>query len=195
MPTPTPDYESLVYARIWALLEADTIWAAAVEPRNREKFDELVGVEDPSATQRSDNEFPHASLRLVAGNTNMFGSDVTFETFADAGPAQWTEQGTLLFVLTVISESLKLGESTSLGSQSRNALRRGGPRMGGRAGLSLAALPWALMMGLRWSTDQIALEDPVAGDSENDTGGVFRLRTQIRIEVRTVTSGSTLIGD
>lgn len=188
-----PDIELEMYDRIWDLLSADPIWPTLVEPGNRIRYDvnpedeadDVEGLENPMKDTTSEGDYPQAVLRMMSGEDSLYTNDETFETHSPEGPSHWTEKATRTFRLTVTSQSLGMKESSRLGKLSRNAIRRGGPRLG---------LQYVTSVTMNWTDREVAISDGEPGQ-DDQTGGVRRIVHQIDVVVGVEIDGRELLGE
>lgn len=145
------DFETLIYTQIWNLLNADSVWANLVDPKNQIRYDQESGMQIAEPRNTADSEFPQAQLWIKGGGSDMYTGTETFDTYSDGGPHQpWLETHELTYRLVLKSQFQPLSEPDVLGSQSRSALRAGGPRLG---------LDCVSKWRTRWSTRQVRGSD------------------------------------
>lgn len=147
------DFETQIYAKIWTLLNADPIWAALVPLSNQIRYDDVSGIQTADKQTTADGDYPQAQLWLKSGSSDNYTGTETFDTYSPGGPHQpWMETWELGYRLVLKSQLTALQEPDVLGSQSRQALRAGGPRLG---------ISQITRWRSRWSTRQVR-------GSEND---------------------------
>lgn len=173
------DVELELYQKVWLLLEDYGPWTAEFKEGNRIRFDE-PDQEDKGEQEKDaldDNDFPQAKLEHVSGTSQIFENDMTLGTYAEGGPCHYVERSTHVFRLTLTSSTLSFRENSKLGTLSRNAIRLGGPRLGG--------LDFVTKMSWSWRTQRLP---------HNPEDGTFRQQTTISLTVETEVDGELLEG-
>jgi hypothetical protein len=173
-----PDIELQMYQKIWDLLEANAEWETLFDEANRIRYDTLEGTQQADKSQTSDGDYPQARLWLETGAAGLFTDEVTFETHSPGGPNKWIEKSVHVFMLELKSQLMKFGQVTSMGAESRAAIRAGGPRLGG--------LSYVTDVALSWSMKEI---------DKNATDQTLRWEHRLRIQVRTEYEGSAHTGE
>jgi len=128
------DFTSQVYAKLWALLIADTDWAALVKPGNRIRFDQNDA--DPLKPNLQDGDVPQCVILPPGFNYPVFGTThgygMTDSVTASTNLAQmaWKERSVETFQIVLTHSDLRMGEASNLKHVTLKALRKGGARLG-----------------------------------------------------------------
>lgn len=177
------DIDTLIYSQIWLFLEGDDPWSAVFAVENRIKYDIITGTQTPGKQNTADGDYPQVELLPpLSGNDQMFTADETFGTYASdtALPPQWLERGNRVFRLIQKSQLLSQQEWSGNMALARNALRKGGPRLG---------LAFVTSLIIQWNTAVVDRQD----DNEND--GMRRIKNTIDIRIGYEADGRSLLGD
>jgi hypothetical protein len=174
-----PDLEMQTYAAIRSILENDAAWSGAVDPANRIWHNGEPTPTSPEKASVADGDFPQSELRVRAGSSQLYESEVTLGTYAPGNPCNYLERGTLIFRLILFSQLLGQTEQSNLRNLTINALRKAGPRLG---------LNFISAMKTIWETTQVVERTP------DDDTGMVRERIVININLSYEEDGSTLKG-
>lgn len=181
--TATLDIETELYTAIWTLLNNDPIWRGMVDIQNQIRYDLPMGAQNPENPRSADGDYPQAMMGPPIGGTDkLYTTDETFDTYSDdRSNFHWMEQQSLTYQMVVTSQLLGAQEIDKLGNQTRNCIRRGGPKLGG--------VSYVTSITLSWRTEQTNKDVPDPSD------GSRRFRTTINIAVSCEQDGNTLLGD
>lgn len=173
---PAVDIETLMYARIWTILNARAEFVALVPVQNQERYDTVVAGEDPGRYNTVDSDHGSAKLVPVSGSSDLRTADETFGTYSENGCSEFVEKGRYLFRLMTISSTLKIGEINMLGAESRQAFRDAGARLG---------LSFVTGVTLRWDTNET---------DRDEAAGTLRWKTNCEISIEIEHQGSAMTG-
>lgn len=177
-----PDIETQLYSKIWDLLNADSDWSALVFDINQIRYDKVAGSESPMKPTPSDGDYPQASMDpCVSGISDLYTSSETFGTFAEEGTCPWLEKHRYTFVLKVTSQLLGAQEVDTLGALTRNAIRKGGPRLGG--------IEYVTGVRVAWNTRR----NQISGSETTEF--VYRWVTTLTFTIDCVVDGDYLTGE
>jgi hypothetical protein len=145
----------ILYVAIVNGLLNDPKWP--VHPKNLIRYDNIEGVQDPEPLTTADADFPQARVEgPFDGKTNLQHGDPTFGTYAlgpDGNPVAdipWVEHGSFKYRIIVTSSTQRLTEYSGLTTESIDAVRRLGARLG---------TPWVTKVAMEWTTREVRNED------------------------------------
>ena len=127
------DPDSDLYSGIQLLLTKDNDWPEYFPARNCVWYNLVSGEQNELPTVATDAEFPSFKMWHLSGANKMFLEAVTMATFASANapPAHWLEQPSTVLRMEMVSDYVTLQGSNKGKAVTVQALRRGGPKLGG----------------------------------------------------------------
>lgn len=171
----TPQLENQIYTKL-----ADsfvTAWGDSVKEGNFERYDRVVGTQNPRKRNRADGDHPRANLFIRSGKDNLYTTDETFMTHAPEGPCGWSETSDTVFRLRLVTQKLSFDEFSVLVTKTKNGVRLQGPRLG---------LSFVTSVRLEWSVSEPDVDNPEEPQRHSLTLDIF---------VSTETSGKPLTED
>jgi hypothetical protein len=181
MPQPaTKNILEEMYTALFDLLEANDEWAGLVPEGNRVRFDTVTGDENPIPDNKpqSDADMDSAVLEMTEGDSGLFTNDETFATYSQEGPPQFLEKGSVTFTLHLKSRFLSEQEGSQLVSYSVNAVRMGGPKLGG--------LPYVTSVKPKFTSKREAVPE---------TDNMTRIVSDVTFTIEYEADGRTLTGE
>lgn len=171
---------SEVYSAIVQGLVKDKDWS--VEDQNFERYDTIEGTQDAGPITTADGDYPRAMLEgPISFETKLWTTGEVFATHTDDEDGQHPppvpdEEGSLTFRLTVISGLLKMSLYTGLESNTINAIRKLGPKL-----------------GLKYVTSVTA--SGTSKEERDQDNGTKRITTVILVVVKYAIDGDELTGE
>lgn len=172
------DFETLVYRRLWQLLEShgplvDPASTTFVAPGNRIKWDQPTLVAQRKGAKAA-ADYREIEIRLGDFTDTLFTAAQRYAftpSFDPRGPTGWTQVEELGFQIVLTHNDARVGRNNPFEREVRRALTLGGPRLG---------LSWVHKSG------------PMTGTREpgpKDSAGNRRFRTTLRMPVTVVFDG------
>jgi hypothetical protein len=170
------DYRTLVYQRIWALLNANP-QIADVSGNRIDLTQSSKEARQRSPGQKMPSEFPRITVTNGRFTNSVFGAEPSFahedERVMENGG--WIVKRTCLYKITVESAVLTIGQIDTLEEAVQQAILAGGPMLG--ASDALPPLPYVTTIG------PMTAQDPKTTDRDKYGQGTMRQVTEISLPV------------